>query len=307
MKTVALSTMYAQQPRFEDGGAFARFARAAHFDGIEISHSTPAEKVSAIVAAGALPVVSVHAPAPFRVLDDGRPNGALNLASLDEREREEAVREALRSVELAERLGAERVVVHLGHVDPPEGARIHPLERQLRKLFDRNALRTDEARQAAEELLVWRRSAAEPYLEGARRSLETLTAAAAAAGLVIGIETRLHAHEIPLPEEAVLLLAGLDPKAVGYWHDVGHVEVLARLRLVPRSRWERAPGLRLVGVHAHDVRGLLDHRAPGNGSIDWERIRRLAARSPLVTFEIDQREPEEGVLRARALLGGPSD
>lgn len=307
MTLVALSTMYAQQPRFDDGGAFARFAREAGFEAIEISHSTAVEKVDAIAAEGALPVVSVHAPAPFRLLADGRPNSALNLASLDERERVAAVEEALRSVRLAERLGAQRVVVHLGHVDPPEGDRLHPLERQLRKLFDRDALRTDEARQVATELLAWRRSTAEPYLEAARRSLEALVAAAAAAGIVIGIETRLHAHEIPLPEEAVLLLAGLDPRAVGYWHDVGHVEVLARLRLVPRSRWERAPGLRLVGVHAHDVRRLLDHRAPGNGSIDWERVRRLAARSPLVTFEIDQREPEEGVLRARGMLGSAPD
>jgi len=306
MTTVALSTMYAQQPRFEDGAAFAHFAADAGFDAIEVSHSTSAEKIDAIVRAGPLPVVSVHAPAPFRLLEDGRPNSALNLASLDARERAAAVGEAMRSLELAHRVGAARVVVHLGHLEPPDGLRYHPLERTLRKLFERGELGTEEARRTADELLAWRRATADPYLEAARRSLEVLAGAAASGGIVVGIETRLHIHEIPLPEEAVLLLAGLPARAAGYWHDVGHVEVLARLRLVPRSRWERLPGVSLVGVHAHDVRGLLDHRAPGSGTVDWERVRRLAARSPLVTFEIDQREPESGVLGARGFLRAPA-
>lgn len=298
MTVVALSTMFAQQGRFADGAEFARFAREAGFAAIELSHATPPEHVEEVLAAAELPVAAVHAPAPLRHLEDGRPNSALNLAALDEGERRAAVAEVLRSLELAHRAGAGRVVVHLGHVVAPDGERPHPLERRLRKLYEARAIDGDEARACRAALLAWRAGAAPPFLEQARRSLEELVQAARGFGIVVGIETRLHIHEIPLPEEAVQLLAGLPEGGAGYWHDVGHVEVLARLRLVPRSRWRGAAGLRLVGVHAHDVRGLLDHRAPGNGSLDWRKVRELAALSPLLTFEIDQREPLDGVRQA---------
>ena len=45
MKPLALSTMYAQQERFADGGEFAQFAADAGYDSIEISHSTTEEKL----------------------------------------------------------------------------------------------------------------------------------------------------------------------------------------------------------------------------------------------------------------------
>lgn len=306
MTVVALSTMYAQQPRFDDGATFARFAARAGFDAVEISHSTPPEKVESLVATATLPVAAVHAPAPFRLLSDGRPNSALNLASLDVHERAAAVAETLRSVELASRVGASRIVVHLGQVEPPRVEDTHPLERELRRHYQSGTLASERARRAGEELKAWRRTAAASYLEAARRSLEELVDAAASVGLAVGVETRLHAHEIPLPEEVGSLLAGLPRHVVGLWLDVGHVEVLARLGLVPRDDWELLSDVHLIGVHAHDVRGVIDHRAPGNGDIDWERVRRIAAFSPLVTFEIDQHEPEEAVRRARAALAAPS-
>ena len=87
MKRLSLSTMYAQHERFTDGAAFARFARDAGYDGIEISHSTGASQVRQIRDAGELPIVSVHQPAPLAKHSDGRLNAALNLASTDETER----------------------------------------------------------------------------------------------------------------------------------------------------------------------------------------------------------------------------
>ncbi|MES4792227.1 MAG: hypothetical protein C4321_03900, partial [Chloroflexota bacterium] len=120
MKQLALSTMFAQQERFEDGAMFARFAAEAGYEAIEISHSTPAEKIDAIRRAGLLPIVSVHQPAPYLRLPNGRGNSSLNLAALDEDERRAAVAAAQRSVTLAAELGASRIVVHLGHVGPSD-------------------------------------------------------------------------------------------------------------------------------------------------------------------------------------------
>ena len=50
MKPLALSTMYAQQERFADGAAFARYAAEAGYDGIEISHSTRQSSGGSLIA-----------------------------------------------------------------------------------------------------------------------------------------------------------------------------------------------------------------------------------------------------------------
>lgn len=65
MKPLALSTMYAQQERFEDGAAFARFVAESGYDAIEVSHSTPARKFRQMVDAG---ILSGHIRPPARTL-----------------------------------------------------------------------------------------------------------------------------------------------------------------------------------------------------------------------------------------------
>jgi sugar phosphate isomerase/epimerase len=119
--------------------------------------------------------------------------------------------------------------------------------------------------------------------------------------VTLGLESRLSYHQFPLPQEAVDLLAPYPPEVAGYWHDVGHGEVLHRLGLVELASWFELLGDRLVGTHLHDVRGLTDHRAPGNGDVDlaW-----LAARIPAHvprTFEIDQHEPDAEVAHGLVL------
>jgi sugar phosphate isomerase/epimerase len=121
-------------------------------------------------------------------------------------------------------------------------------------------------------------------------------------GVVLGIESRLNYHEIPLPPEAVSLLAPYSPRSVGYWHDVGHVEIQHRLGLTDRETWFERLGDRIVGAHIHDMRGIVDHRAPGTGDVDFEALAsRLPAGIPH-TLEIDQRESDEDLAFAALLM-----
>src|SRR5262249_39547019 len=132
--TLSLSTMYAQQARFEDGAAFVRYAAQAGFDGIEISHSTPAAKLRQIMGARILPLVWVHQPAPWVRMSDGRGNSKANLASVDEEERATALAHAVESIRWAAEIGATHSVVHLGAVgDVPE---MMEEELSLRRAFD---------------------------------------------------------------------------------------------------------------------------------------------------------------------------
>jgi hypothetical protein len=95
------------------GSSTAHYALG--YEAIVINASmTPSAVVEAIVASGVLPVASIHAPAPLVNYPDRGWNRDLNLASLDEVERELALRYTERSVDLAVETGARHVVVHLG-------------------------------------------------------------------------------------------------------------------------------------------------------------------------------------------------
>lgn len=298
MTRFALSTMYAQHERFEDGAVFARFAADAGYDAIEISHSTPADRIGQIVAADVLPIVSVHQPAPWERSSLGIPNADLNLASLDRDERAEAIHYARKSIELAAELGAAAVVLHLGQVDDDE---LRDMDRRLRQRSGPEGFVPGALRRSA---IARRSRLSEPYRDAARKSLRELTEVAAPLGVVLGVESRIHFHEIPLAAELPELLDGLDPERVGYWHDVGHVEVLHRLGYVDRSAWLGQSGVRCVGAHVHDVADLADHRAPGAGDVDWHDHLPYLAHLACWTLEINQFQPDDAVRSAPDLLRG---
>ncbi len=297
--------MWAVQPRFErDLPAFLRRARELGFRGVEINHSMDAAQAGAILAAAGaegLAVTSVHAPAPLEVHPGRGENRGLNLASTDEAERTLAVSDHLRSVDLAAAAGASVVVVHLGGV----GGRWLDGERRLRFMYDRRGQLADEWDAAVDATVRERASKVGPWLEAAARSLAEMAPVAQERGVTLGIETRLSYHEIPLPHELADLLAPFPREVAGYVHDVGHAEVHHRLGVTDRSAWWDLLGPRLVMLHLHDVRGLTDHRAPGNGDVDFrwlaERIQR-ANPAALRTFEIDQREGDEDVAAGLHLL-----
>lgn len=291
--------MWAQQERFAGEAGMARFRRLVAelgFDAIEVSHSTDEEGLNVLLSYGEVPISSLHAPAPRRSLPDGRSNGEANLASLDEPERLLAIEETKRSIDFAAR-GAFPLVIHLGGV----GNSMTEAERRLRLLCATGEGESEEAAALRQELRCWRAARAGPHLEAARRSLAALVAYAAPRRVPLGIESRLHYHEVPQPQEALDLLADYDPAVAGYWHDVGHCEVQARLGLIDRGEW--LPLLRrAVGAHLHDVDGLNDHRAPGNGDVDWSYIAGALPVAALRVLEVDQRQPQEKVAAAIAFL-----
>ncbi len=296
--TIALSTMYAQQKRFENGADFARFAADAGYDAIEVSHSTSPEKLRQILDSGILPVTSVHQPAPLVEVEGGKSNHDLNLASTRPSEHARAVRHALRSVEWAAEAGASALVVHLGEV---EGS-FSGTTAELYRLFRQHGIRDNRAAEARAELEQRRAEAAPANLEAARESLEQLVEAARPHGILIGIENRLEYHHIPLPAESIALMEGFAPEEVGHWHDTGHAEVLDRLGFLPHGSWFDELGDRLVGAHVHDVRGVVDHRAPGTAQLDWEMVATGLSSLDAITLEIDQRESDDDVRAAPAFL-----
>ena len=297
MTRLSFSTMWAQQERFADLTRFRRAVAAMGYDAIEVSHSTDEAGLNALLGYGDIPISSLHAPAPRRALPDGRHNGDANLAALDEDERQIALAETKRSIDFAAR-GAFSVVIHLGGV----GNEMPEAERRLRLLCATAAAESEEAAALRDDLRRWRAANAGPHLDAARRSLAELVEYAAPRRVALGAESRLHYHEIPHPQEAHDLLAEYDPAVAGYWHDVGHCEVQARLGLIDRHAWLPLLGPRTIGSHLHDVDGLNDHRAPGNGDVDWSYIAAGLPPGAMRVLEIDQGQPDDKVAAAIAFL-----
>ncbi len=232
----------------------------------------------------------------------GKVNSSLNLASLDDEERRTAIEHTKQSIDHAAAADARFVIVHLGAI----GDEMLESERKMRRLFDSG--RSPDGRPPAHiwpemdellrETLERLEELAPPYVDRARETLSELAGYAGERGVTLGLENRLHHHEFPLPDEALALLGDYPDDLVGYWHDVGHAEVQARLGYVDKRAWLDALGSRTLGCHLHDVDGIGDHRAPGRGDVEWDYIARGLPSDAVRVFEINQRQPDDAVAGA---------
>jgi sugar phosphate isomerase/epimerase len=283
----------------------ARFAETASrlgFPAVEINYVIPPEGVEEILASNHVSVVSLHSPTPRVRTDDGRWSDALNLAALDDAERSQAVAFACGTIDHAARAGARLVVVHLGGIETDGRSRMFDSERQLRRLFDSGVRDGEEVESLRRQAIEERPRGAARNLPRARRSLAEIAEHADVMDIAVGLENRFHYHEFPSVDEMPELMEGYPPDLVGFWIDVGHVEVLDRLGLVTKHRWLDELAARCLGAHVHDVDGLADHRAPGQGDVDWTYVARgLPAHAPRV-FEINQKTPEDAVAAAIPFL-----
>ena len=298
MTTLSLSTMWAQQERFEDLGYFRDYVAAFGYDAIEVSHLTGPSGLMTLLTRGVIPLSSLHAPAPNRVLENGRRNAEANLASPDPEQTRFALDETRKTIDYAADAGLRYVVVHLGGVGDDRCDE----ERAVRRLYESGKVRPLEWEHTRGVLAAVRAGRAEEHIEVARASLEQLVEYASRSGIAIGIESRLNYHEIPHPAEAADLLAPYTNAQAGFWYDVGHCEVQSRLGMIDHAAWFPAIGERIIGAHLHDVRGILDHRGPGNGSLDWGTIALHLPPHALRVVEVDQHEPDALIEGARAFL-----
>ena len=95
---------------------------------------------------------------------------------------------------------------------------------------------------------------------------------AARLNIRLGIENRFHYFDIPTFDEMGELLDLAGPDRLGLVYDIGHAQVQDRLGFCPHQSWLDNFARRIIGVHIHDVKGILDHLAPGLGDVDFRKI-----------------------------------
>ena len=57
-------------------------------------------------------------------------------------------------------------------------------------------------------------------------------------------------------------------KGMGYWHDVGHADMNARLGIKSHKDFLESYKDKLIGVHLHGIKGRRDHLAPFDGDMN---------------------------------------
>ncbi len=286
MLEVSLSTMWVKG-RFSHMAGFAIKAKELGFTHIEANVSISPQMLSELIEA-AVPISSIHSPCPSILSSRGIPISCLSLSSLDESERMEAVSFTKQTIDLAASVNARAVVLHMGEV-PIDLS----LQDRLYKLCDEHHTQTKEYNQAKEELVYQRISQAPPYLDAARISLQELSEYSRQKGIMLGLETRFHPHEIPNMEEMAELLNEIAESLGGYWHDVGHAEVQQQLGFSLHEEWLSRFRNRMVGIHLHDILGISDHHAPGKGDMNWEMVAKYLPPGIVKVCEIGEWNDEE--------------
>ena len=288
MLEVSLSTMWTKG-RFSHMARFAIKARELGFTHIEANTSVSPRMFSELLKTK-IPISSIHAPCPAALSSRGIPISNLSLSSLNESERMEAVSFTKQTLDLATSVKAKAIVLHMGEVSINLG-----LQDRLRKLYDKGYAQTKEYSQAKEELVCQRISKAPPYLGAARKSLQELSKYSRQKGIMLGLETRFHLHEIPNMDEMAELLEEVSESLVGYWHDVGHAEVQQQLGFSLHEEWLSRFRDRIVGVHLHDILGISDHHAPGKGNMNWQMVAKYLSPGIVKVCEIGEWNNEDQV------------
>jgi len=283
---VSLSTMWVKG-RFSRMARFAAKAKELGFTHIEANASISPRMLSELLKT-TIPISSIHSPCPSILSSRGIPISSLSLSSLDESERIEAVSFTKQTIDLAASVRARAVVLHMGEV-PIDLS----LQDRLYKLHDGGYAQTKEYSQAKEELVYQRTSQALPYLDAARKSLQELSEYSRQKGIMLGLETRFHPHEIPNMDEMAELLNEIAESLVGYWHDVGHAEVQQQLGFSLHEEWLSRFRDRMVGIHLHDILGISDHHAPGKGDMNWEMVAKYLPPGIVKVCEIGEWNDEE--------------
>jgi sugar phosphate isomerase/epimerase len=253
--------------------------------GIQLSLWTTIEK---FLADHPMTVTSLHNFCPLPIeISDSAPD-CYQCTSGDSRERERALRNTLQTIDYAHRIGARRVVIHLGSVASPVATdrlislirKSHYLDRTfVRQKLD--AIRKRESVALYDRVLEW----LQPVLTHART-----------AGVTLGIENRIGVETFPSEREFRRLLTDIPDGAMGYWHDFGHAQVRHNLTLVDHAEWLSEMSSRLIGCHVHDVQfPAQDHCAPFTGMIEFTKLVSLVPANTPMVWELDSRVSKEEI------------
>lgn len=296
---LSISTCW-NSSRHTDGAAMLEELLVFGFDRIELGHGIRVSLmhgVQAMVDKGRVQISSLHnfCPLPVEIL---RPSpDCLQFSSHREEERGRAVRQTLQTIDFAHRLGAPNVVLHCGRVP------MKPVTSQLIDLASTDQHLSPKYARLKTRAVQQREKIAPKFISRVKDCLKQIVEHAAEKGVRLGLESRQAYEEIPSERDFEVLLAEFPAPTVGYWHDIGHTQILSNLGFANHAEWLAKVAPRLIGCHLHDVEWPgRDHLAPfTGGSVDYNKLIPLMPKGMLFVWEMGPRRTQEEIAESLRL------
>ncbi len=300
----SLSTCW-NSHRHTDGAAMLREIRELGFEYAELSHGVRISLLPGIlqvVDAGEMKISSLHnfCPLPMGV-EHAAPN-IFKFTSDNPRERENAFKHTLKTIETAARVKAPLVVLHMGCIEMKD------YTDKLLDLVKEGKKGTPKYEKLCEEAALKREEKKEKAMAAAYEMLGRLVAEAEPRGIKLGIENREALEEILFESDFSFFFKEFTSPAVVYWHDTGHAQIKENLGFIHHAMHLESLADRLYGFHVHDVQFPgRDHRAPGSGMIDFAALKPMVKPEHLKVFEfspsLTPEEAKAGIAHLKAVWG----
>src|SRR6185436_5124037 len=278
----SLSTCW-NSSRHTDGRAMLREIRELGFEYAELSHGIRISLLPGIleaVDAGEIKISSLHnfCPLPMGV-DRPAPN-IFKFTSDNPRERENAYKHTIKTLDTAVRVKAPLVVLHMGAID------MRDYTDSLIELVGAGKKETPKYQKLLEEVSIKREQKKDRPMEYALEILRRLIPEAESRGVKLGIENREAVEEILFESDYPLFLREFTSPSIVYWHDTGHAQIKENIGFIDHAFHLAAMADRLGGFHIHDVQFPgRDHRAPGAGTINWAALKGMVKPEHIKVFE----------------------
>lgn len=282
-----------------------REIRDMGFEYAELSHGVRISLLPGVleaVDAGEIKISSLHnfCPLPMGV-NHAAPN-IFKFSSDDRRERDNAYKHTIKTIETAARVNAPLVVLHMGAIDMKD------YMDKLEDMVKAGKKDTPKYEKLVEEVVQKREERKERYVRAAYDMLQRLIPEAESRGIKLGIENREAVDEIPLDSDFPLFFKEFTSSAVVYWHDTGHAQIKENLGFLDHLFHLHSMADRLYGFHVHDVQFPgRDHCPPGAGMIDFKALRAVVRPEHLKVFEFNPyltvEQVRQGIGHLKAIWG----
>ena len=290
--------------RHEDGYEMIAEVVDLGFEYIELSHGIRISLVPGILKAvdeGLIKVSSVHNFCPLPV---GITHAAPNLYEPTARRHQEHAmwfRNTLKTIDFAQRVGAELMVIHSGSVKYLFKSPEVVLEDYIGSTTPEELRKDREYEKLLQGLQTRMRKKQGSFRKQLIESYRKIIPAAKEKGIKVGVENREGFDEMPMDLEMRGLLIELgEPEVFGYWHDAGHAQLKERMGIILHQQLLADNTERQFGFHLHDVsENGFDHQAIGTGTIDWKMLRSFIREEHILVLELSPRLKKEEVELSR--------
>ena len=272
--------------------------RSLGFEYAELSHGVRISLLPGVldaVAAGVIKISTLHNFCPLPIgVNHAAPN-IFKFSSPDRRERDNAFKHSIKTLDTAARVGAKLVVLHTGAVEMKD------YTDKLIDMVGEGQKESTKFQKLCDECVNKRESRKEDPMRFATEIIQQLAEQAKQRGLKLGIENREALEEIPFESDFNFFLREFDPETVCYWHDCGHAQIKHNLGFIDHMIHLENMEERLAGFHVHDVQFPgRDHCPPGSGIIDFAAIGRLVKPEHIKVLELSPGLSLEDVQRGTA-------